>query len=66
MRKMLSALKEGEEITFFIINHLVDNDIMCINLKLSEFLYKSFGFIKREEFWDANADESCQILPQKK
>lgn len=49
--------------TFLIIENLVDDDIVCIYFELSELLYQSLSFIKREELRNANTDKGCHVLP---
>lgn len=53
-------------LTIFIKKYLVNNNIMRIYLKFGEFLYQSLSFIEREEFWNANTDKGCQVLPIRK
>jgi hypothetical protein len=48
--------------TFFIIKHLINDNIMCINLNFGKLLNKSLSFIKGEELGNANTNKGCQVL----
>ena len=43
-------------------NQLVDDDVVRVNLVLRELLNQSLCFVERQEFRDANADESGLVL----
>lgn len=62
-KRLLPGEKETCKLAFFIIKQLVNDNIVCIYLKLGEFLDQPLCFIKREELRNANTDKGCQVLP---
>jgi hypothetical protein len=48
--------------TFFGEEQLVDDDVVCVNLVLCEFLHEPLGLVQREEFGYAHADERRAFL----
>lgn len=52
--------------TFLVKNHLINDDVVRINIKFCKFLYQSFCFIKREKLWYAHTDKCRHILSSKR
>lgn len=45
--------------------HLVDNDVVHVDLELRELLDKPFSFIHGQKFWNADCNERGEFLHRK-